>query len=250
MSIIVLDIDLDFFLDDIRYSKSSKRRLKEKKYHPWSEDEVREFLEEKCGLSQTKKIPGRIVEDHDGAFLFWRELIEKEELKIPFEVIHVDAHADLGLGDNSWKYIMGEILHQPVERRWYPKENARSSLNPANYLAFAIACRWISRLTFVIHPLWRYDLVTYYFKDYYVPTGQLQFKIYDKKRLNRKYKKKFYETTPDALEPLIVPLDRIRLWKFKNQKPISLIILSQSPGFTPKSADVLIPVIQEYIEEI
>ena len=246
----ILDIDLDFFLDDIRYSKCSKKRVKDKKYHPWSEEELREFLEEKCGLLQTKKIAGRIVERHDGAFYFWRELIEKDQLMPPFKVVHVDAHADLGMGDNSWKYIMGELLHKPVKERFYPKENTKSSLNPGNYLAFALACRWISKLTFVIHPYWRYDLVAYYFKDYYIPTGQLQLKKYGKKRLNRKYKKKFYETTPDALEPLIIPLERIRLWNYKNIEPFSLLVLSQSPGFTPKSADALIPVIKEYIEEI
>ncbi len=224
--------------------------MKEKKYHPWSEEEVRRFLEDQCGLSKAKKVLGRIVERHDGAFLFWRELIEKDELQIPFVVVHVDAHADLGLGDKSWKYIMGELLHKPVKERWYPKEDVGSSLNPANYLAFALACRWINKLVFVIHPYWRYDLVTFYFKDYYVPTGQLQLKMYDKKKLNRKYKKKFYETTPDALEPLIVPLERVRLWNYKNKEPFSLIVLSQSPGFTPKSADDLIPVFKEYIEEI
>ena len=246
----ILDIDLDFFLDKIAYSRLSARRLKLRKYHPWSLDEIRMFLEEQCGLNKANKVRGRVVERHDGAFLFWRELIENNQLKVPFEVIHIDSHADLGCGDKSWKYIMGELLDLSPHDRMYPKEDQGNGLNFGNYLAFALACRWINKLIFVIHPLWRYDLVAYYFKDYYVPTGELQFKKYEKRRLNRKFKKKFYETTPDELEPLIIPLERIRLWNFKNEKPISYVVLSQSPGFTPKTSDEVIPIFKEYIDEI
>ena len=230
MNQLVLDLDLDFFLDKINHSRWFNTRLRNTKFNPWSEEKVRYFLEEQCGLSKESRVLGRFYEQHDGAFFFWRELIEKNQLQVPFELIRVDAHADFGRGDKSWKYIMGELLHLPVKERMYPKVGFRSGLNLANYMAFAVACRWFSKITFVIHPKWQYDLVAMYYKDYYVPTGCLQLKKYDKKQLNRKFKKKFYETTPLGLEPVIVPLERVRLHKFKNDNQFSFMFLF-SPSF-------------------
>jgi hypothetical protein len=37
-------------------------------------------------------------------------MIEQKIIKVPFELVHIDAHADLGLGDYSYKYIMIELL--------------------------------------------------------------------------------------------------------------------------------------------
>jgi hypothetical protein len=38
--------------------------------------------------------------------------------------------------------------------------------------------------------------------------------------------------------------------EYKNDAPFSFVILSHSPGYTPATADPLISVIREYIEEI
>ena len=245
----MLDLDLDFFLDDITYSRRLKRRLRRDRYHPWPEDQVRYFLEIRCGLSTQKKIKGRFVTNHHEAFYFWEELLAKNLLTAPFEVTHVDAHADLGAGDGSWKYIMGELLHLPPEERANPRSGGYYGLHEGNYLAFALACRWISRLTFVLHSLWRYDLIVYYFKDFYIPTGLLQLKKYPKKELNRKFHKNCMKTTPLAVEPEI-PYERIRYYNYKTLRPFSFMVLSHSPPYTPKTADALIPIIKEYFEEI
>lgn len=36
----------------------------------------------------------------------------------PLEVVHIDAHADLGLGDASYSYLMGELAYEPIEKRY------------------------------------------------------------------------------------------------------------------------------------
>ena len=95
----VLNIDLDFFLNDIAYFSHDKIRLSSDEYRPWSEIELRFFLEHNCGLSQP--IPGKIIVHHHDAFPFWRSLIEKNQLNYPFELVHIDGHADLGLGDGA-----------------------------------------------------------------------------------------------------------------------------------------------------
>ncbi len=117
----VLDLDMDYFMKSVAVfiSECETKRLPEEDYGDsvWSESEIREFFENNLGLSTDKKIRGRVVVGHNEALFYWRELIEKGELITPFEVIHVDSHADLGLGYGSWSHIMKCLLSYPVKER-------------------------------------------------------------------------------------------------------------------------------------
>ena len=248
----VLDIDLDFFLNDIaHFANDYGDRLDESEYIPWKEAEVRNFLEFRCGLRIDNKVKGRILTHHQEAFLFWRDLIDKEQLKVPFEVIHVDAHADLGLGDASWVYIMQNLLHRPIEKRRYPERFHYKSnyykFGFGNYLAFAIGCRWVSKLTFVTHPEWHNDLPWTLFKDLTENSGIIQLRKYDRKINLDTYVIRKVE--PLEVEPE-VPFFTVPHTEFINDEPISFITLCQSPGYTPKTSDRLIPIISEYIDLI
>ena len=98
----VLDLDMDYFMKSVAtfINESEPERLPEEDYGDsvWSEREVRNFLEGNLGLSKQNRIRGRVVAGHNESLFFWRELIEKGDLSTPFDVIHVDSHADLGLG--------------------------------------------------------------------------------------------------------------------------------------------------------
>ncbi|MDG3147131.1 UPF0489 family protein [Streptococcus suis] len=48
---------------------------------------------------------------HIEALIFWKELINSKMLSDPFDVVHVDSHADLGLGDASWSFLQVSFLH-------------------------------------------------------------------------------------------------------------------------------------------
>ena len=156
----VLDLDMDYFMKCDVYigSDSSTDRLSEADYgeYVWNECEVRRFLEESLGLSKSKRIPGRIVTGHNEALYFWQKLITEGILSTPFEVVHVDTHADLGLGYASWSHICKEILRYPVEER--PNHAAYYAFNRWNkegigdYLLYAIAYRLISKLTYCGNP--------------------------------------------------------------------------------------------------
>lgn len=203
------------------------------------------FLEQQCGLNTSRKIPGRIVRHHDEAFLFWRELILKGLLKVPFEVVHIDAHADLGLGDASWVYIMGEILHMPIDERMYPTR-ASHKLCPGSYLAFAVACRWLESLTFVLHPEWKHDLAWLHFKNYDDTSGYIQLKKYDPNDIDVM---KMRERKPLELEPE-VPFCTVWMDDFKETLSYDYFVLSISPGYTPSSANSLLKVFRDYIDII
>ncbi len=145
---IVLDIDLDYFAYGAVHWKSGLDRLSAEDFPPWKEEEIRNFLEINIGLNKGKNLVGYLIDTHDKAFHLWKSLIAKNQLRPPFEVIHIDAHADLGMGDNAIVNITRELLHLDVADRstshWVKK-----SLGEGNYLAFSIACRWIRSLTYV-----------------------------------------------------------------------------------------------------
>lgn len=92
-------------------------RLPEEDYWDsvWPEREVRDFLEGNLGLSKQNRTRGSVVAGHNESLFFWRELIG--DFSTPFDVIHIDSHADLGLSYRSWTHILDYLLYYPVEER-------------------------------------------------------------------------------------------------------------------------------------
>lgn len=249
----ILDIDLDFFL--LRKANStvtSERRLNKNDYKCWERQDVIRFLEENCGLSTSKKIRGKYFIHHVEVFHFLKEIQMKNNFNVRFSIDHVDAHADLGLGDASYKYISGEILHMPLaERHIIKKLNGRDGLSSGNYLAFAIACRWISNLKYINNKDWFDDLQPFHFRDFNPESEIIELKKYYDDDIwkminNGDFYSKALTIKPLDLEPPI-PFEKIEYENFRNEKTYDYILLTQSPGFTPRTADALIDVIKEYM---
>ncbi len=242
-----LDIDLDAFLDRVAYSKTTDERLDPEEYKPWPEQQVREFLENGCGLSRQAPVPGRCVVHHDAAFDYWKELVGGSGAQI--DVVHVDAHADLGLGDRSWAHLVVEHLFQPVPGRADPPRGQRG-LNPGSFLAYAVAARWISSITHVHPSCGGGDFPRVHFKDNDPRSGFLELKGFPADFVESlRWRQKYQELTAGAattIEPL-VPYRATTMESYRACGPFDHALLAQSPGYTPKTADALIPVIGEYI---
>jgi hypothetical protein len=146
----VLDLDLDFFVEGFpaHWRPFDADRLDVLEHPPWPTDLAIEFLMEKCRLDG--KLPGFAVEHHGELFMLWRDAIERGVMTPPFHVTHVDAHADLGLGEYGYAYLMTDLLFEPPDRRRHPPLG-NEGLTDGNWLSFAVACRWISRLTYVFN---------------------------------------------------------------------------------------------------
>lgn len=98
-----------------------------------------------------------------------------------FAIDHIDAHADLGMGDASWKYIFQELLPFPVEERFYHiKKGGWSGLTEGNFLTYAIACRLVLSLNYIVPIKWANDVSTYIMKNYDLESQAIQLKQYDK----------------------------------------------------------------------
>lgn len=244
----VLDIDLDFFLNDVPYDRAATAgRLDSNEYTPWTPDAVDSFLAKNCGMNSHAPLPGKFVAHHHEAFHVWRELIESGHLSVPFELVHVDSHADLGVGDAGYIYLMGDLLHREVSERTRP-EIAIDKMNFGNFLAFAIGCRWIKKLTYVPNPHGRPDLFECYFKNGDSRSGIIQLKA---------VAPPFFEGFPN-LKPIIdmeptepdVQFQSVSLDDFTDDGAFDFVTLCQSPAYTPRESDDLIPVIRKYMLEL
>ncbi len=233
----VLDLDLDFFLSDCCPLAAKGERPSPAFAHPWTEAEVVSFLENALGLDEAHPIPGRITETHDGALAFWRGQMDKGRLHKPFSVVHVDAHADLGIGKPGPGFVLNNVLGiPPKERDDFSRYYAQKQLDEANYLLFALAFRWIDALTLIRDPFSRPDLpgfcerasegfhpirlrsfVSSLFEDRYGAEPEIPLTVYD--------------------DPASVCI----------REPFVCMNLACSPRYAPKEADTLISVIARYM---
>lgn len=244
----ILDLDLDLFLSDIAHWQQGDSRLDEEEYRPWPKERLILFLEQQCLLSTVNRAPGKIITHHDEAFYYWREEITAGRIRNPFEVVHADAHADMGLGDAAYVYIMGELLHKPVIERSDPKRGNSYGILPGNYLAFAIACQWISRLTYVHHERGGNDLIHLHFKDFSRNSGIIELKRCERGFENNKDVNDLEYEDIIECEPEI-PFEMVSVAEYQAEKPFDLVILSLSPEYTPATSDALVDLIRSYIEE-
>lgn len=254
----VLDVDLDAFVYGSEHWRNSDApRLDEEEYPPWEVSKVLTFLESQCLVAEP--LPGFAVEHHGELFFRWRDAIDAGLLRPPFHVTHVDAHADLGLGDYGYFYLLSELLHDPIEGRRDPKVGD-DGLGDGNYLAFAIANQWISELTYAIggryensddemgHPWTPGDLLVYLFENFDPATRTIRLPVLEVRNLRENL------ISPQQLRPVSfeppVPFHWTLLQQFQAQEPYDVICLARSPAFTPESADVVYDEIRtRYIDE-
>jgi hypothetical protein len=248
----ILDLDLDFFLYQREtYLAEVNRRLDNSSYKPWSHKKVMEFLETHCGLNTNNKPAGQFFTDHDEVFYYLRKLQENNDFALKFQIDHVDAHCDLGYGDLSRDYIASEILDKDLAKRAYSiKKNGLYGLSKGNFLAFAIACRWVSSLNYINRTEWKNDIPWYLFKNFDVDSNSIQLRQFSKLQIecfnNGSMLEILKSTTPITLEPE-VPFIFTDFKNFKSDGKYDAIFLTHSPEYTPKKSDKLIPVIKKYM---
>lgn len=252
----VLDIDLDFFLHSTYHGiPTPNERLDADRYAPWDLDKVIQFLTDNCRL--TGPPPGVALERHNELFFWWRDRINDGRLVPPFSVTHIDGHADLGLGDTVYFYWMTQLLHMDVAQRPYAPEIA-DHLKEGNFLAFAIACQWLSNLTYVRNepfgdPVPWYssqhtgptDILKYVMKDKDVDSGAIQLYAIDPQTPLLKVS----NAEPVHLESE-VPFRYMHWPEYVADEPFDVICLVRSPEYTPEASDRLYAEIKErFIDE-
>lgn len=223
-------------------------------------------MENNLGSSKNNKIKGRIISGHNESLFFWKELIAKGELTTSFEVIHVDSHADLGLGYSSCKYILDDLLRYTVNERPYHNRYVNCFGNESeegigDYLLFAIAYQWISNLVYCANPNsdkndYIVDILKNFHEEYIwgKPVEniiQLAYNL-NMKRPNyddcTEIKEKYVKTSikdPEVPMLIIPTVEGVRY-----NGDFDYIVMAQSPNYTPASADFIMDILSEYLEKI
>ena len=232
----LLDIDLDFFLTAPCPFAEAGARPSDTCALPHSEERVRRFLEQNLGLDRHTKTPGRVFETHDGAVLYWQELVQAGRLSAPFEVVHVDTHSDLGIAQRGYPFVKNSVLCRPVEkRREFENFKAMGQLNEANYLVFALAARLIERLVNLRNTASLPDFPNEMRAD----AEHIQLKSAFPTLFEAKY----------GAEPPVRYIEYADGYEFRADKKFDFVSLALSPRYTPRSADCLAEVIAEYISQ-
>lgn len=269
MDMRILDLDMDYFMTKVESDVPEyyAGRLEEARFGQsvWPAEKVISFLENNLGLSKASKLPGRIVTGHNEALFFWEELIVAGRLDTPFEVVHVDSHADLGLGTDTVAFIRRELLRWPVEER--PKHSKHVNCSGreyseriGDYLLYAIAYRWINKLTYCGNPHGtKHDYSKLILKDFKVklvfskPVENTIQLLFDPAMASRPLSMDEPENAyidSCIKEPEVPFLNIPTIEDVKYNGDFDFVVLAQSPNYTPASADFIMDIFREYIHEI
>lgn len=260
----VLDLDLDFFLYGTAHNAdSADQRPDADEYPPWPLDVALAFLTEQCHLNGRR--PGFVVEHHNELFYHWGEAIEAGQMTKPLEVVHVDAHADLGLGDASYAYLMSELVFEPIADRYKILKARRPSsrsqmldlgnhaLTDGNWLMFALASGWISNLTYVTNSCAETsdgrrpnDLMSMLMQDFDMQADHLQVVGTREQSWIGRWG---HPKVIDHRDPP-VPFTT-NVWReYQASEPFDIVCLTRSPEYTPADADPIFhAIIERFIDE-
>lgn len=253
----ILDIDMDYFLKEIpiMISGNSTVRISDDDYLVWSKDEVIDFFENRLGLSKEIKIKEKIVTHHNEALYHWRKLVQEYRLSVPFEVVHIDSHADLGLGYPSWVFILDSLLSVPVEER-IKIENYGDIFEKyyepsiGDYLLFALAFRWISKLVYVCNPTDMGNDYVWMILKYGIESNDKIQLAYNKEMKAVEIAsntEKYYATAYREPEVNFEIVRRVEDVSYNGD--FDYIIFYVSPNYTLAAADFIIDIMREYIME-
>ena len=229
----VLDLDMDFFLSGPCPLAALGERPDESCAEVWSEEAVVRFLEEQCGLSADHPVPGAIFDTHDKALAFWAARLEDGSLTAPFEVVHVDTHSDLAFGPPGTNFVLNVVLSRLPDQR-ADKEAYRKAveLDEANYLLFALAFRWVDRLSYVRNPKSHQDIP----RQLLTAQGDIHLRSFISQMMEGR----------NGKEP-VIPFDVYDDYTEFRQHGYDFVTMAQSPRYAPASADKIMDILKRYI---
>ena len=141
--ITVLDIDVDLFVDPYPTHSSRRQGRRAEDVTAWRPERVCEYIGGTEVLGSGRNLPGQKFETHD------EMLGALADLESPVLLYHLDAHADLGVGQNCYRFYSEFLAIEPALRRsrlheFRPREG--------DFLLYAIACGFVGAMDYVTHP--------------------------------------------------------------------------------------------------
>ncbi len=154
----------------------------------------------------------------------------------PLSVTHVDAHADLGLGDATYIQLITEHLFLPVGDRLGP---VAGLVNDGNWLACAMPVAGCDLTCVRNLPNAKGrpgDLFPYYMENGDLDASNIEMRAMKREQLDELMYDREY--TVASVEPK-VPLRHMSWEEFDAEEPFDVICLARSPDYTPVELDPL-----------
>ena len=148
----------------------------------------------------------------------------------------MDTHSDLAFGPPGTNYVLNVVLSRlPRERAQLEQYRAGTELDEANYLLFALAFRWISRLSYVRNPKSHQDIPAHLLDS----EGNIHLRSFISAMMEGK----------NGREPA-VPFDVVNDYTQFRQHGYDFVTMAQSPRYAPASADRIMEILRRYIVEV
>ncbi len=238
----VLDLDLDVFVTPpVEGPGDSTYRADSGRHKVEPVETVRANLA-KLGLDPKNPIPGLFFEHHRDSYYHWRDLIGRQLLKVPFDVIHVDAHSDLGNGGSVHK-LFEVWAYEPDKLGKDPHANS------ANYLAFALVNGWVRALVNVRRKDSPDDVFDFLFKGFDSSSRVLEMKQFAPGEVVRTTLNVFRNAKYVPIGETLYAETVLEDWKGIPRRP-DFIFAARSPAFTPVEIDAHVEFVKSCIKTI
>lgn len=226
----VLDLDLDVFVTPPVAGNGDATYRADSRYHKVEPTEYVKTVLAKLRLNPTAPIPGAFFEHHRESYYRWRELIRRGHLRVPFTVVHVDAHSDLGNGATVHS-LFEEWAHEPDKLEKDP------CLNSANYLAYALTNGWVRGLANIRRSDSPDDVYDFLFKGFDRKSMILEPKKFVRGEVARTTQNVFRNAKFEAI--CEVQFAEVTLADLK-EIPVrpDFVFVARSPAFTPVEIDI------------
>ena len=147
--------------------------------------------------------------------------------------MHVDTHSDLAFGPPGPDFVLKAVLTKHPGTRVTPTNYRRGiKLDEANYLLFALAFRWISRLCYVQNPHSLKDVPPVLL----APDGSIRLESAISRLMEG----------ANGREPS-VPFTVYSDYRTFSEDGFDFVTMAQSPRYAPESADYILDVLSPYI---
>ncbi|MCB9477385.1 MAG: UPF0489 family protein [Deltaproteobacteria bacterium] len=246
---VIVSVDIDFFVNPFPKDSQdceSDIRLPASEYCVAPDATVADLLR-RCGLESPPKVSGVFIANHEFAFDIIKTLSLREQRKI--ELIHVDAHADIGFPEASFRHILMDLSYKNLTHRRNPERGA-DRLNCGSWLTYAILAEFIESICFVPKYVVPQDLYSFYFsKELTCDNLESEFVIskIDNSIFSTylRHGISFANDTKRAL--LKIPFKIVRSSELAISKKPDFVIVCQSPPWTPLAADRILDICRQYI---
>lgn len=238
---VLLSIDLDFFVTPRpMLAAPATARLPEEDGQLVAEPAALGFLAQRCHLEPSSPRPGAVIRDHDEIVSVVEYCLEEQLLVAPLDLVHLDAHADMGMSRSgtAWTACV-EVLHKIPRILVEDRARCRDNLDMGNWLVYLAAFGWLRRVTHLKWSGHHDDLHHLYFRGGVARPG-LPIEIVpinDPANYFFNAENRERDTRRSIVPP--IPLDLPTRSEFKMARAPDVVVLAQSPRYTPESADAL-----------